>query len=129
MRFLLYFFIITLEIIAGLSKLKPHSLGTLLSSVITDSTKDRWQPLTEKICKENEKKCINKSMSFDRVLTLQQIFKSENNFIAKKSEKILIEHAGKKLVNFFLKILIIKKYFLFVEMEIMEKMENLHQIF
>ena len=42
-------------------------------------------------------------MSFDRILTLQQILKSENNFIAKKSEKILIEHAGKKVGEFLLK--------------------------
>ena len=42
-------------------------------------------------------------MSFYRVLTLQQILKSENNFIAKKSEKILIEHAGKKVGEFLLK--------------------------
>ena len=86
----LFFFIITLEIIAGLSKLKPHSLGTLLSSVITDPIIRSLAAATEKkICKEKKKKCINKSMSFDRILTLQQILKSENNFIAKKSEKIL----------------------------------------
>ena len=42
-------------------------------------------------------------MSFYRVLTLQQILKSENNFIAKKSEKILIEHTGKKVGEFLLK--------------------------
>ena len=42
-------------------------------------------------------------MSFDRILTLQQILKSENNFIAKKSEKILIEHAGMKVGEFLLK--------------------------
>ena len=35
-------------------------------------------------------------MSFDRILTLQQILASENNFIAKNSEKILIENARKK---------------------------------
>ena len=35
-------------------------------------------------------------MSFDRILTLQQILASENNFIAKNSEKILIENTGKK---------------------------------
>ena len=42
-------------------------------------------------------------MSFDKILTLQQILKSENNFIVKKSEKILIEHAGKKVGEFLLK--------------------------
>ena len=35
-------------------------------------------------------------MSFDRILTLQQILASENNFIAKNSEKILIENVWKK---------------------------------
>jgi hypothetical protein len=44
----LFFFIITLEIIAGLSKLKPHSLGTLLSSVITDLTIRSLAATTEK---------------------------------------------------------------------------------
>ena len=36
-------------------------------------------------------------MSFERILTLQQILASENNFIAKNSEKILIEYAGNKI--------------------------------
>ena len=35
-------------------------------------------------------------MSFDKILTLQQILESENNFIAKNSEKILIEQCWQK---------------------------------
>ena len=35
-------------------------------------------------------------MSFDKILTLQQILESENNFIA-KNLKILIEEAGEEL--------------------------------
>ena len=42
-------------------------------------------------------------MSFERILTLQQILASENNFIAKNSEKILIENAGKKIGEYLYK--------------------------
>ena len=42
-------------------------------------------------------------MSFERILTLQQILKSENNFIVKNSERTLIETAGKKIGEFLLK--------------------------
>ena len=49
-------------------------------------------------------------MSFDKILTLQQILESENNFIAKNSEKILIEEAGKKLENSYRRIIKIKNF-------------------
>ena len=42
-------------------------------------------------------------MSFDKILTLQQILDSENNFIVKNSEKILIDNAGKKVGEFLFK--------------------------
>ena len=42
-------------------------------------------------------------MSFERILTLQQILASENNFIAKNSEKILIEYAGNKIGKYLYK--------------------------
>ena len=42
-------------------------------------------------------------MSFDKILTLQQILESENNFIAKNSEKILIEEAGRRIGEFLSK--------------------------
>ena len=50
-------------------------------------------------------------MSFDRILTLQQILASENNFIAKNSEKILIENAGKKIGEYLYKNFKGKKFF------------------
>ena len=62
-------------------------------------------------------------MSFDKILTLQQILDSENNFIINNSEKILIDNAGKK-VGEFLRITKIKGFALFVVQEIMEKMEK-----
>ena len=42
-------------------------------------------------------------MSFDKILTLQQILIAENNFIAKYSEKTLIENAGRKIGEFLFK--------------------------
>ena len=63
-------------------------------------------------------------MSFDKILTLQQILDSENNFIIKNSEKILIDNAGKKVGEFLLRITKIKGFALFVVQEIMEKMEK-----
>ena len=68
-------------------------------------------------------------MSFERILTLQQILASENNFIAKNSEKILIEYAGNKIGKYLYKHFRGKNFFLFVGMEIMEWMEKLPQIF
>ena len=42
-------------------------------------------------------------MSSNKILTLQQILKAENNFIAKKSHEELINFAGKKVGNFLYK--------------------------
>ena len=50
-------------------------------------------------------------MSFERILTLQQILASENNFIAKYSEKILIENAGNKIGKYLYKHFKGKKFF------------------
>ena len=50
-------------------------------------------------------------MSFDRILTLQQILASENNFIAKNSEKTLIKNAGNKIGQYLYKHFKEKKIF------------------
>ena len=42
-------------------------------------------------------------MSFNKILTLQQILKAENNFIAKKSHEELINFAGQKVGSFLYK--------------------------
>ena len=42
-------------------------------------------------------------MSNNRVLTIQQIIESENNFINQNSQEKIFEIAGRKLANFFFK--------------------------
>ena len=42
-------------------------------------------------------------MPNNRVLTIQQIIESENNFINQNSQEKIFEIAGRKLANFFFK--------------------------
>ena len=62
-------------------------------------------------------------MSKNRILTIEQIKESENQFICKNSEEQLLNIAGEKIAIFLLNKFKKKLYFSFVVKGIMDKME------